>query len=251
MIAPLSNQSGQAVDWWFIYKFPINIGPEKNSTGFEFLYSDSRPENGLQLSPVSLEHSESALGMTLDQIFPEKSTCGYILWNDEIPPSPKNPKPKNKGSKGHSKGILAFSKESNSRFYLLHSTPRFPLEGAKTLPDYERKFGQTYLCVSLKDYQTANQIAEILHTQHEAQVYASHLPETDLDEPLFKFANDVPSTKPKDPAHFQFNTHGGIKFNLIAKNKNWSRPPRGSKFGKDFWKDLVGPTLNCNIDVES
>jgi deoxyribonuclease II len=251
MISPLSNLYGVSVDWWFIYKLPIKIGPKKDTTGYEFLYSDSLPENGLSLAPISLDHSESALGLTLDQIFSTSSDYGYILWNDEIPPSPENPKPKNKGSKGHTKGILAFSKKTDSGFYLLHSTPRFPIPGAKILPDYERKFGQTYLCVSLKDYQTANQIAEILHSQHEAQVYASHLPEINPDEAIFKFANDLPTVKPIEPAHFQFETHGGINFNLIAKNKKWSRALKGSKVGKDFWKDLVGPTLKCDIDVES
>ncbi len=251
MISPLSNQNGQTVDWWFVYKLPINIGPNKDSTGYEFLYSDSLPDNGLSLSPISLDHSESALGLTLDQIFSPISDYGYVLWNDEIPPTQENPKPKNKGSKGHTKGVLAFSKETDSGYYLLHSTPRFPLPGAKILPDYERKFGQTYLCVSLKDYQTANQIAEILHSQHEAQVYASHLPGINEDESIFKFANDMPAISPTEPTHFQFETHGGINFNLIAKNKKWSRAPKGGKFGKDFWKDLVGPTLKCNIDVES
>jgi deoxyribonuclease-2 len=251
MISPLSNQDGVSVDWWFIYKLPINVGPNKDSTGFEFLYFDSRGDDGLSLSPISLDHSESALGLTLDQIFSVSSDFGYLLWNDEIPSTPENPKPKNKGSKGHTKGILAFSKKTDSGFYLLHSTPRFPIPGAKVLPEYERKFGQTYLCVSLKNYQTANQIAEILHSQHEAQVYASHLPETNPEEAIYKFANDLPTPKPAEPTHFQFKTHGGINFNLIAKNKKWSKPIKGEKVGKDFWKDLVGPTLKCNIDVES
>lgn len=251
MISPLGNQSGQVVDWWFIYKLPVNIGPKKNTTGFEFLYADSIAENGLSLSPISLDHPESALGLTLDQIFSQESGYGYILWNDEIPPSPLTPNPKNKGSKGHTKGVLAFSKKTNSGFYLLHSTPRFPTEGAKVLPDYERKFGQTYLCVSLKDYDTANQIAEILNAQHEAQVYASHLPETGSDEPLSKFAKGITSPKPTTPVHFQFETHNGVQFSLIAKNKIWSMPPKGTKIGKDFWKDLVAPTLKCDIDVES
>jgi len=251
MISPLSNQDGVSVDWWFIYKLPIKIGPNKDTTGYEFLYSDSLPENGLKLSPISLDHPESALGLTLEQIFSPDSDYGYILWNDEIPPTPGNPKPKNKESMGHTKGILAFSKKSNSGFYLLHSTPRFPIPGATVLPDYERKFGQTYLCVSLKDYDTANQIAGILHSQHEAQVYASQLPETDPDENLSKFAKSETVDKPIQPIHFQFNTHNGIEFNLIAKNRRWSKPPKGSKVGRDFWKDLVGPTLKCDIDVES
>lgn len=121
MISPLSNHTGQIVDWRFIYKLPIKTGPQKNSTGFEFLYSDSLPGNGLKLSPISLDHSESAIGLTLGQIFSPNSGYGYILWNDEIPPSPENPKPKKKGSMGHTKGILAFSKKSTCGSILIKS----------------------------------------------------------------------------------------------------------------------------------
>lgn len=251
MIAPLSNQNGEAVDWWLSYKLPVKIGPQKNTTGFEFLYADSSPASQLSLSPIQLDHSQSALGLTLDQVFSGGPECGYVLWNDEIPPTQANPNPQNNGSLGHSKGVLAFSKKNDCGFYLLHSTPRFPVVGEKTLPDYERQFGQTYLCVSLKDYDTANQIAAILHCQNEAQVYASHLPESSSDEPLCKFANkEAPSPAPQ-PANLRFLTSQGSPFHLIAKNKSWSEPPRGSNVGRDFWKDLIGPTLNCDTDVES
>ncbi|NRA13808.1 MAG: deoxyribonuclease, partial [Crocinitomicaceae bacterium] len=123
MISPLSNQKGKSVDWWFAYKLPMDVGPDSDSTGFEFLYCDSENDKELKLSPLTLKDEKSAIGITLKQVFSKKSDIGYVMWNDEIPPSKKNPTPKNSEAKGHSKGILAFSKKSNSGFYLLHSTP--------------------------------------------------------------------------------------------------------------------------------
>jgi len=111
MISPLSNLNGVSVDWWFIYKLPIKIGPNKDTTGFEVLYTDSLPENGLSLAPISLYHSESALGLTLDQIFSTSTDYGYVLWNDEIPPSPENPKPKKKVLKDIRRVIWHFQKK--------------------------------------------------------------------------------------------------------------------------------------------
>jgi deoxyribonuclease II len=46
------------------------------------------------------------------------------------------------------------------------------------------------------------------------------------------------------PVHvvIPFNSRGGVKFTSIAKNKTW---------GLDFYNDLVGPTLNEDLEVET
>ena len=41
---------------------------------------------------------------------------------------------------------------------------------------------------------------------------------------------------------FDLKSSGGMPFKVIAKNKEW---------GKDFWNDLVGPTLGEDMDVET
>ncbi|MBN7817444.1 deoxyribonuclease II family protein [Algoriphagus pacificus] len=251
MISPLSNQSGKPVDWWFLYKLPMKIGPENNTTGFEFLYMDSSSTEGLSLSPIHLDHDQSAFGLTLKQVFSDDPDHGYVLWNDEIPPSTTVPNPVNVGTKGHSKGILAFCKKTNSAFYLLHSTPRFPLKGQLDLPEDEKKFGQTFLCVSLKDMDTANKLAESIQMQVEAQVYDSLLPGIESTDAIYKLAKNEGFVAPSSTAKIDFLSAKGEKFTYIAKNKRWSEPPHGVQYGKDFWKDLVAPGLNCKLDVET
>ncbi len=251
MISPIGNQKNEPVDWWFMYKLPMKTGPLKNSTGFEFLYCDSNSEKGLSLSTLSLDHDKSALALTLDQVFSGREDIGYVLWNDEIPPSATVPKPKNNASKGHSKGVLAFSKKNNCGFYLLHSTPRFPEEGTRELPENEKRFGQTYLCIALKDYSDVNKLATVLMTQNEIQVYASRLPDIEKDEPLYLLKENLKFEIPKSPSVLNFETPKGFKFTHIAKNKHWSEPVKPQKIGKDYWKDLVGPALQCNLNVET
>lgn len=251
MISPISNITSKPVDWWFIYKIPMDVGPRKESNGFEFLYCDAASTKGLSLSTLSLEQEQSALASTLNQIFAGKQDVGYVLWNDEIPPTAGNAKPKNNISKGHSKGVLAFSKKNNCGFYLLHSTPRFPAVGITELPEDEKRFGQTYICLSLKDYSEVNKLAEVLLTQNEIQVYASHLPDIGAEESIFKLAKNQKYEIPIAPSVLKLESQEGFQFIHIAKNKHWSEPVKPATIGKDFWKDLVGPNLKCDLDVET
>lgn len=251
MILPLDNEHGKPVDWWFAYKLPIDVGPRKDSTGYEFLYTDAHKGENVELSPLDLHHENSAMGHTLKQVFSNSSDAGYVLWNDEIPPTKKGPKPRNKGTRGHSKGILGFSRKKGKGFYLLHSTPRFPSTDELKLPEDERKYGQTYLCVSLPDYKTVNQISAILHAQHQVQVYASQLPEVKKGDALWSLAYDEKVDRPEEPAVYDFKTYKGIPIRLIAKNKYWSRETDDYPNGKDFWEDLVVPTLDCDMTVET
>ena len=251
IISPLENKTGKPVDWWFMYKLPDDVGPKKYTKGFEFLYCDANSTKAPELSDITMESDRSASALTLNQLFGDDPDSGYILWNDEIPPTKDDPKPSNNGGKGHSKGILAFNRKTDSGFYLLHSTPRFPAIGTIELPDNERKYGQTYLCVSFSGFATANQIAEILRLQNEVQVYASKLPNIEPNESLAKLANSDNTPIPDITGDLNFTSRNGAKFRLLAKNKRWSEPEHKGEEGKDFWKDLVGPTLKCNLNVET
>ena len=252
-VSALSDGNGKPVDWWFIYKLPHGVGPGKPTTGDEFLYCDSSWNPDLRLSKHKLNDGQNAVAATLKQLFTRDTNTGYVFWNDEIPPTRAQPNPANNSAKGHSKGVLAFNKSSNSGFYLLHSTPRFPAEGEITLPDDEREYGQTFLCVTL-NYSTAVEIAEILRIHHEPQVYAfKHLP-AEPNNSLNKLAqHDHRPTKEKHPlfADFRFRSKDRNEFRLFAKNKKWSEPAKGAHSGKDFWNHLVGPALRDNIDVET
>ena len=252
-ISALNDGYGKPVDWWFIYKLPRGTGPKNHSTGDEFLYCDSGWNSELRLSKNKLNDAQNAVTQTLKQLFAADHDAGYVLWNDEIPPTKSNPKPSNNVAKGHSKGILAFHKKTNTGLYLLHSTPRFPAVGEIELPDDEREYGQTFLCVTM-DYATTVQIAEIVRLHHEPQVYAFKNLPTDAGSPLAKLAHhDHSPTDARHPlcADFRFRSKDRNEFRLFAKNKRWSEPGNGNSRGKDFWNHLVGPALRDNIDVET
>lgn len=232
------NQQGDPVDWWFIYKAPEHTCSENNQ-GFNFLYFD--PDTGaLQLSPVGLNQDQQALGHTLTGIFNGPDSAGYIVYNDE-----HVDREANKSDKGHCKGILAFDKASNSALLLLHSTPRFPARGEATLPEDEKIYGQTFICVSLPNYQTANLIAQQMLSQQNPQVLAacSRIPPTLADdEPLWHLFHGTGVDESATPSTLAFNSRAGKAFQLVAKSRLW---------GEDFWLDLVSPRLRCDLVVET
>jgi deoxyribonuclease-2 len=232
------NQRGESVDWWFIYKTPKHTGTDKNQ-GFDFLYFDPNAET-LELSPLGLDQDEQALGHTLSEIFNTAESAGYIAYNDE-----HVDRQKNSSEKGHCKGILAFDKESDSAIYLLHSTPRFPANMEATLPEDEEIYGQSFICVTLPDYQTANLIARQMLSQQHPQILteSSRIPAClQEDEPLSHLYHGKNIRESLEPSTVSFNSRGGKAFRLIAKSRKW---------GKDFWLDLVSPELQCDLVVET
>ncbi len=232
------NQQGMSVDWWFIYKTPEHTGT-RNNKGFDFLYFDPGSAT-LKLSPAGLDQDDQALNHTLTAIFNAPDSAGYIAYNDE-----HVDKEENSSEKGHCKGILAFDKTSDSALLLLHSTPRFPAKGEATLPDDEVIYGQTFICISLPDYQTANEIAGQMLRQQNPQILkeSSRIPATlGKDEPLSMLFHGNGIDESKTPSTVRFKSRGGKEFLLIAKSRKW---------GEDFWLDLVSPELKCDLVVET
>src|SRR5438067_9216338 len=65
------------------------------------------------------------------------------------------------------------------------------------------------------------------------------LPETD---PLYVLTQPLKPNPPGDSDVIDLKSRGGLPFKVIAKNREW---------GKDFWNELVGPTLKADMDVET
>ena len=148
MLSAKSDLSSTNVDWWFMYKLPKGCGPEgKVSLGNEYLYFQSGQKTALSLSSNKLGNGpQGALFNTLQQLFESQSpNVGWIHYNDEYPASMQNSdfppnvpakfysqnarasdrgKPVDHGHNGHCKGTLAFDLESDTAFWLSHSTPR-------------------------------------------------------------------------------------------------------------------------------
>lgn len=231
-----NDQGGKPVDWWFMYKLPEGCGPAP-ARGFNYLYFDADSDRALHLSDKSLETGDSALHNTLAAVF--ESDASYLLYNDENP----MPGTSDNDTRGHCKGMLALDPNSHSGLLLVHSTPRFPHPEQVELPDDERKYGQTYLCISLESDTTAWQLAEQLLRHQSPQVYASRLAaELPGDSVFHQLAEGAFRRQDGLASFLEFRSHGGTTFKSIAKHRRWAQ---------DFWIDLVGPLLRSDMLVES
>ena len=238
-LAALNDTDGKPVDWWFIYKLPSGVG-ETPAKGFNYLYYDANTKGALSLSPKTMDKGNSALHNTLNQVFnKDPAHVSYIIYNDENPKKGVS----NNALKGHVKGVLAFDKATDSAILLTHSTPRFPAPGEVELPDQEERFGQTYLCVTLENYSTANQLAHQLRHMHEPQVNSSSLGDDIAEgEDLRQLAEGDKSPVSDLSSMIKFQSRGGKTFHSFAKNRRWK---------KDFWIELVAPALQSDLLVES
>lgn len=245
-ISACNDLNGNPVDWWFMYKLPRHARPPKGSStkgpkssGHEYLYFDAESTSAPALSPHQLLQWRGAVYHTLKGLIAAKSTpnnsLGWICYNDEIPNTEKNDE-----RKGHTKGVLAFDADSNSAFWLLHSWPKFPTLDRSFVPAFN--YGQTYLCVTLKDVDTANLIAEQMGHQQEPQVYDFYIPDALKGTTVDRLTQHVDVDETNPPCNVAFHSKAGQAFRLLAKNRHWDR---------DFWIDWVGPQLGADFKVET
>ncbi|MDQ3707505.1 MAG: deoxyribonuclease II family protein [Chloroflexota bacterium] len=249
MPLPLSaiGDNGQPVDWWFMYKVPKNAGPAvgtgpmgHRATGYEYAYFDDQSAT-LSGSRNLLSAPNNALTATLQQVFEAAAnpTSGCIFYNDEFPLELNLP---NNGGLAHAKGVLAFDLGSDSAFWLLHSIPRFSHPTSGDFPSNELDYGQTLLCITLKDVATAEAIAQQMLVQQGPQVYGTRLPQSLPPDSVWHKLAAGDFSLSHTPSDIPFTSKGGATFRSIAKSRLW---------GQDLWSDLVGPSLGVDLDVES
>ncbi|HEX4557511.1 MAG TPA: deoxyribonuclease II family protein [Xanthobacteraceae bacterium] len=236
------DESGKPVDWWFAYKVPKltdikGVGSVPSATGYEYVYYD--PHVGaFGASKDVLTDGKGALDLTLDSVFKNPAaTTGWILYNDEMP---KDADRKDNGNLGHAKGVIAFDTATKTAFWLLHSWPKYADPDVPGMPT--PMYGQTFLCISLA-MSTASTIAAQMANHQQPQAYAPHMPASlAKTDPLFRLTQPLDPKPAGDSNTIDCVSAGGLKFKVIAKNREW---------GKDFWNDLVGPTLKEDMDVET
>jgi deoxyribonuclease-2 len=233
------DENGKPVDWWFAYKVPqlAKDADSLSATGYEYVYYDQNVRK-VAKSPYLLTNHNGAVDLTLQSVFGKPdATTGWILYNDEMPADAKR---KDSGSFGHTKGVVAFDTATKTAFWLLHSWPKFadPLATDMPTPIY----GQTYLCLSL-DLATASKIADQMANHQEPQIYVPRIPASlDKTDPLYLLTQTLNPNAPGDGDTIDCTTRGGLPFKVIAKNRKWN---------KDFWNDLVGPTLGADMRDET
>ncbi len=247
------DNDGKAVDWWFMYKVSgkstTNAGKKVSGlTGAEYVYFDSTEGSTARLlKPQDLVTTNGALPNTINQLYtkPGANTqhLGWFFYNDEDPLSGKTD-----GVLGHTKGVLAYDFGSDTAFWLVQSTPKFPeSKSVYEFPNSGLPNAQTLLCITLQNCDVSRAIANQMYSAQQPHVFLAspipvdlvHLPndprvqlmEGKVVEGNSPFSTTVP-----------FMSKAGVKFTSIAKNKYW---------GLDFYNDLVGPTLHDNLDVET
>lgn len=245
------NHGDQSVDWWFAYKLPLGAKhpPDAHdgappATGYEYLYFDPKLVKGtkepkpLALAHFRLNQAGGCFFNTVAQLFSGRPQVGRVMYDDEISGIGQNV------GRGHCKGILGFDLETDSAIWLIHSTPRYPVAWGPEYPEFEIIYAQTFLCISLPNIRTLENIAAVMTRQHEPWVFGVRLPE-DLpgNSPLRAlgseyYTNDSgPFTEVLD-----FESRHGQPFRLIGKNARW---------GKDFWNQFVCDVLDCDLNVET
>jgi len=285
MLSAKSDLSFTDVDWWFMYKLPKGCGTDNNTIlGNEYLYFQSGQKTPLSLSINKLGNGpQGALFNTLQQLFESQNpNVGWIHYNDEYPASMKESdfppcvpakyysqnarasdrgKPENHAHNGHCKGTLAFDLDTDTAFWLSHSTPRIPglhLDNDQSFfyPEYADQYAQTFICISLENVAAAQAIANVLKEQHEPQVFGCQLPsiikENSKYSDIWQLAQgSLPPAYSekytekhgkKPPADLTFKSKSGKSFRLLAKSGAWF---------DDFWIDLVGPTLEVDLRIET
>jgi deoxyribonuclease-2 len=251
------NNDGEPVDWWFLYKVAgsstTSDGGKKPTlngkpvAGTEYVYFDSNtPGNGiLSLSSETVDKN-GALVNTLSQLYgadaASNERLGWFFYNDEDPITGKV-----NSERGHTKGVLAFDLASNTAFWLIQSTPLFPLKGAYGFPRTGEPNAQTMLCITLQDATVSQAIAKQMFVAQQPNVYlASSIPTDLANEPndarVKLIQNQVAAGSTPVQVVIPFCSLAGTKFMAIAKNRTWDL---------DFYNDLVGPTLCENLDVET
>jgi len=233
------DENGNAVDWWIIMKAPVLPGSSDQTaqSGFGYAYSDANSPvlqwTGQQLNT----NLNGALGGTLAQIYnADSSSVAWAMYDDE-PPSGKA-----SDTYGHTKGDLAF--DSNGGFWLVHSVPRFPVATGNTYtyPDDEKIYGQSFLCVSY-DLPTFNDIADAF-LLNKPYVYDSNLPNSLAQQvpDMQLVLNKQWDSKASLSNATSVRSSAGKPFMVFSKNTKWD---------SNLYSDLIEPTFNVGLYVES
>ncbi len=134
-LSAIDDHGGQ-VDWWFMYKVAGKSKTSGGATvlGTEYVYFDANmaASGKLALSPHHVD-DDGALPNTLAQLYHEEGAStqhlGWYFYNDEDPITGRT-----NGARGHTKGVLAFDLGTNTAFWLIQSTPKFPPKGSYSFP---------------------------------------------------------------------------------------------------------------------
>ncbi|XP_060531435.1 deoxyribonuclease-2-alpha isoform X2 [Cylas formicarius] len=230
------DEKNEPVDWFVIYKFPKeNHAIKPINQGLGYMYLTSKVYTTWMLSVKTINDTNSMVAYTLSPLYDVKDKLTYILYNDESPYGPKT------STKGHTKGIVMA--ENYGGFWLIHSVPHFPHSlNHYQYPETGIHYGQSFLCVSL-DLENLNTVGLQLQ-YNEVPIFAQNILE-DLAKTipeLAKAASNITITSSPWFSIKEITSKDGAKFVSFAKSRH---------FLKDLYSDLVAPSLQSNLWVET
>ncbi|XP_049902161.1 deoxyribonuclease-2-alpha [Epinephelus moara] len=245
------NDQGDAVDWFYMYKLPKD-GRKDLHGGEMYLLLDKGSE-GWTPGKGTVNDTTGALGRTVGQLYSQgKNTeVAYILYNDQRPLEDFGDRwvDNSGGRGGHTKGVVLLDK--NQGFWLVHSTPHFPLvrqAGQYYYPDSGVKNGQNFICITfpLDRFQTIGEQLQI----NQPNVYDCDVPESlaSLVPALAAVCGKkhlsghiFPHIKPVSNRSVTLTSKDGTNFISFAK---------GASFDNDLYHSWVAPTLQSDLLVQ-
>ncbi|MEO8320261.1 MAG: deoxyribonuclease II family protein [Bradyrhizobium sp.] len=170
---PLLSKGGDAVDWWFAFKFNAqknfagcgaDTGPRvcifggkvqaRERFGQQFAFASSSDNSLSQGEGCLGATTTDPIGATFDQVY--NGNFNYVIWNDQFYGDPvlSTCKSSSCGAPwGHSKGVLAWN-AAGEGFVMQVSTPSWPGSGTSHIA---RKVGNTLGCISSNNNLLASQ----------------------------------------------------------------------------------------------
>ncbi|SRR5260221_8332976 len=248
---------GQAVDWWFVFKFNAKSFPncsgnaqraclfggsvqQYKAFSQQFVYASSKFPKLQQGSGCAGGSVSDPIGATFDEVF--NGSLNYVLWNDQFygdpaikaPGCSSGPKGQCQSPWGHSKGMLAWNKVGDGLLMQV-STPSWPASGSKDHPRKQTS-GNTLGCVHTNNNVLVSQhffslrlnkadVAKVLKalkhasvaTGHSAQIFSNGGPAE-----IQALANDL-GLRSDDATVTKDELSSGVI--LIAKSSKLNVPP--------------------------
>ncbi|VEN59183.1 unnamed protein product [Callosobruchus maculatus] len=233
------NENDEPVDWFYAYKLPTIKHHSSNillKNGVAYAFMTSEDHSDWRFSNVSINSTDSIIGKTLKGLYETENELFYVLYNDQ-PPQRRSSE-----DKGHNKGVILA--ENQVGFWLIHSVPHFPdiQDKAYTFPRTGTVFGQSFLCITL-DLKNLD-IVGIQLQYNKPYIYNTNILAA-LKSALPNLVAAASNKTVSNPPWFHLaniSSNDGISFLSFAKSKD---------FNKDLYEDLVAPSLQSNLMVET
>lgn len=241
------DENGKNVDWFIMLKYPqMSEAASGYQDGYTYYYLDANSFSSFKEGVAKLNNTQKgALTLTLKQVWDNvnNSNFGYAMYNDDAPEGHSD-----SSYRAHAKGVVAVDNTSKG-FWLVHSTPRFPdapTEKSYSFPSYATEYGQSFFCLSLNGT-SMNSVGNILYYDM-PNYYAKNIPSSlknlypKLYEAVMNDSHTTGAVYTTQTLTFSLGKSSIKQVMALAKTKKW---------GLDFWDDLVAPTLESDLAVET